>query len=113
MKNAPNISPGLLVFGSLGRTLIFFSLLYGISLLFSAFQGTPFFLLFCPFLSSDLWGFGRDEKQEPRKGGFSKGGFCRVQCHAQGSKKYPSILGPAVHLALAKTGVHFCKNPLQ
>ena len=38
--------------------------------------------------------------QEPRKGGFSKGVFCRVQCHAQGNKKYPRILGPAVHLAL-------------
>ena len=37
--------------------------------------------------------------QEPRKGGFSKGGFCRVQCHAQGNKKYPGALGPAVLLA--------------
>ena len=36
---------------------------------------------------------------EPRKGGFSKGGFCRVQCHGQRSKKYPKILAPAVHLA--------------
>ena len=24
--------------------------------------------------------------QEQRKGGFSKGGFCRVQCHAQGNR---------------------------
>ena len=38
--------------------------------------------------------------QEPIKGGFSKGGFCRVQCHAEGNKKYPSKLGPPVHLAL-------------
>ena len=38
--------------------------------------------------------------QEPRKGGFSKGGFCRVQCHGQRDKKYPRILAPAVHLAL-------------
>ena len=37
---------------------------------------------------------------EPRKGGFSKGGFCRTQCHTPGNKKYPRILGPAVHLAL-------------
>ena len=52
--------------------------------------------------------------QEPRKGGFSKGGFCRVQCHAQGNKKYARILGPAVCLALratAKKGVYFCKPP--
>ena len=38
--------------------------------------------------------------QEPRKGGFSKGGFCRVQCHGQGNKEYPRILAPAVDLAL-------------
>ena len=37
--------------------------------------------------------------QGPRKGGFSKGGFCRVQCHGQGNQKCPRILGPAVHLA--------------
>ena len=33
-------------------------------------------------------------------GGFSKGGYCRVECHAQGNKKCPMILGLAVHLAL-------------
>ena len=38
--------------------------------------------------------------QEPRKGGFGKGGFCRVQCHGQGKKKFPRILAPTVHLAL-------------
>ena len=38
--------------------------------------------------------------QEPRKGGFSKGGFCRVKCHAQGDKKYLGLLGPAVRLGL-------------
>ena len=39
--------------------------------------------------------------QEPRKGGFSKGGFCRVQCHDGGNKnKNPRILAPAVHLTL-------------
>ena len=32
--------------------------------------------------------------------GFSKGGFCRVRCHSQGNKRYPSILGPTAHLAL-------------
>ena len=42
----------------------------------------------------------RDYLHEPRKGGFSKGGFCRVQGHAQGNKKYPKVLGAAVHLAL-------------
>ena len=35
--------------------------------------------------------------QEWRRGAFSKGGFCRVQCHSQGNKK---SLGPAVHVAL-------------
>ena len=34
------------------------------------------------------------------KGGFSKGSFCRVQCHGQGNKKHPRIVAPAVHLAL-------------
>ena len=38
--------------------------------------------------------------QEPRKGGFSKGGFCAVQRHSQGNKKYPRIFDPAVRLAL-------------
>ena len=37
--------------------------------------------------------------REPRKGGFSKGGFCRVECHTQGNKKDPKMSGPAVHLA--------------
>ena len=40
------------------------------------------------------------EDQEPRRRGFSKGGFCRVECHAQGNRKYPRILGSAVNLAL-------------
>ena len=34
------------------------------------------------------------------KGVLAKGGFFRIQRHAQGHKKYPRILGPAVHLAL-------------
>ena len=38
--------------------------------------------------------------QEPQKGGFSKGSFCRDQGHGQGNKKYPRALAPAVHLAL-------------
>ena len=55
---------------------------------------TPCVPLFCTL-------FNRGWKhQEPRKGGFSKGGFCRVECHAQGNKEYPRTLGPAVHLAL-------------
>ena len=36
----------------------------------------------------------------PRKGGFSKGGFCRVRCRNQGNEKHPRILGPAAHLPL-------------
>ena len=48
------------------------------------------------------------KNQEPRKGGFSKGGFCRVQCHAQGNKKYPGALGPAVHLALYQKYPQHC-----
>ena len=35
-----------------------------------------------------------------RKGGFGKGGFCGVECHAQGNKKYPRTIGPSVHVAL-------------
>ena len=59
--------------------------------------------------------FRSSETQEPRKGGFGKGGFCRVECHAQGNKKYPRILGSAAHLAVAlraplPRGVHFCKR---
>ena len=42
----------------------------------------------------------KKETQEPRKGGFSKGVFCRAKCHAEG-KTYSRILGPAVHLALS------------
>ena len=42
----------------------------------------------------------RNCTQEPSKGGFRKGGFCRARCHGQGNKNYPRILGPAVHLAL-------------
>ena len=36
---------------------------------------------------------GNSKHQELRKGGFS----CRVQCHGQGSKKYPTILGYIWH----------------
>ena len=51
-------------------------------------------------LASIHLAFGPSGSQEPRKGGFSKGGFCRVERDAQGNNKYPRILGPAVHLAL-------------
>ena len=37
--------------------------------------------------------------QEPRKGGFSKGGFCTIKRHSQQSKEDPRILDAAVHLA--------------
>ena len=43
---------------------------------------------------------GFDQGWSSRKGCFSKGGFHRVECRAQGNKKYPRILGPAVHLEL-------------
>ena len=52
-------------------------------------------------------------KQE--KGGFSKGGFCRIQCHAQESKEKPRTQDPAVHLALtaprSREACSFAKNP--
>ena len=50
------------------------------------------------------------------EGGFSKGGFCRVQCHDQGDKK-PNDIGPSstcgTQSATAKRGVHFAKPPLK
>ena len=39
--------------------------------------------------------FRADGIQEPRKEGFSKGGFCRAECHAPGSKKIPKDIGPS------------------
>ena len=36
--------------------------------------------------------------QEPRQGGFSKRGFCRILCHVQENRKYARILGPTIHL---------------
>ena len=49
-----------------------------------------------------------------RKGGFSKGGFCRVQGHAQGHKKIPEGI---VHLALTvsrpREAYIFAKTPLK
>ena len=60
--------------------------------------------------------FRNPQNQEPRKGGFSKGGFCRIQCHAQGNKRIPKdIGGPSstfgTQSATAKRGVHSYKNP--
>ena len=57
------------------------------------------FLVSLPFSPRSSF-FAVSYRQEPRKGGFSKGGFCRVQCHGQGNKKYPRTLAPAGHLAL-------------
>ena len=37
--------------------------------------------------------------QEPRQGGFGKGGFCRIQCHPRANKDYTKVLGSAAHLA--------------
>ena len=73
---------------------------------------------FTRYFTSDISNFKSNftKNQEPRKGGFSKGGFCRVQCHAQGDKNYPGGIGPSstvgTQSATAKSGVHFCKNPL-
>ena len=65
----------------------------------------PAILLYCDstLLSASRCGISGDSRpaiiskscysQEPGKGGFSKGGFCRVQCHAEGSQKYPRMLG--------------------
>ena len=62
-----------------------------------------------------LW-VGGKKSQEPRNGGFSKGGFCRIHCHPQENKNYPRKLGPAVHLALRapqpREANIFVKTPL-
>ena len=59
----------------------------------------------------------KTQMRNRKKGGFSKGGFCRVQCHAQGNKKYPGALGPAVHLPLRapqpREAYIFAKPPLK
>ena len=49
--------------------------------------------------------------QIPREGGFSKGGFCRIQRPTQ--NEIPKDLDPAVHLALSEPlpkGANFCKE---
>ena len=54
--------------------------------------------------------------QEPRKGGFSQRGFCRVQCHDQENKKHPRILAQQYIWHLERHGQErhtFCKTPLQ
>ena len=55
-------------------------------------------------------------KHKPRKGGFSKGGFCKVQCHAHGNKKMPKDIGPSstfgTQSVTAKRGIPLCRNPL-
>ena len=54
--------------------------------------------------------------QEPRKGGFSKGGFCRVQCHgqvlqnSQGYWPQQYIWHSERHSQERRI---FCQNPLQ
>ena len=50
-----------------------------------------------------------------KKGGFSKGSFCRVQCHAEGNKKYSRDIGPSstfgTQSATAKRGVYVLQKP--
>ena len=68
----------------------------------------PFFHSFAPAILNTI------SNQEPRKGGFSKGGFCRVQCHAHGNKKIAGGIGPSstfgTQSATAKRGINFCKK---
>ena len=67
-------------------------------------EGTPKALVGAlsglPMKHSCKWQAGSQLCQEPRKGGFSKGGFCRFQGHAKGHEKCPRALGPAAHWAL-------------
>ena len=55
--------------------------------------------------------------EEPRKGGFSKGGFCRIRCHPQQTKSLSRAFGSAVNSALrapqSREAYVFAKNPLQ
>ena len=61
--------------------------------------------------------FGSFENQEPRKGGLSKGGFCRIRCHFQEIRQLSRILGSAVHSALgapqSTEAYMFAKTPFQ
>ena len=41
-----------------------------------------------------------DVSQELRKGGFSEGGFCRIQCQAHDDKQILRDMAPAAHLTL-------------
>ena len=76
------------------------SCLRGVNRVFRTLSGDiPLPILQTPCAGHCLDTHGEENNQEPRKGGFSKGGFCRVQCHSQGNKKYLGILAPAVHLA--------------
>ena len=53
--------------------------------------------------------------QEPRKGGFSEGGFCRIRCHPK-KPKFCQGIGTSstfgTQSATVKRGVSVCKNPL-
>ena len=72
------------------------------------------------FLFAQIVGSRRPQKtsvfgpQAPRKGGFSKGGFCSTQCHTPGNKKSKDI-GPSSTFSTqerhSQRGVHFAKPP--
>ena len=70
--------------------------------------------MFCQYRACNIPRKER-ENQEPRKGGFSKGSFCRAQRHGQGSKNiqgyWPQqyIWHSESHSQERRT---FCKNPL-
>ena len=50
------------------------------------------------------------------KGHFSKGGFCRIQCHSQSKQKIPKGIGPSstfgTQSATVERGGHVCNNRL-
>ena len=66
----------------------------------SFFEISPLDLFLFSSLCRNAVQLSQENESEPRKGGFSKGGFCRVQGQAQGHKKYQRALGPAMRLAL-------------
>ena len=63
------------------------------------------------------WVRFRNIRNQEWKGGFRKGGFCRIQCYAQEKQKLPKDIGSFSALGTqsttAKRGIHSCKNPLQ
>ena len=87
-----------------------FGTLLGTPFRTSTFRST-FLALFLAGASLFVW------IQELRKGGFSKGGFCRIRCHPQETKTLSRALGSSLHSGLGapqsrlKRGVYVCKTP--